>query len=149
LGETPRHVRPLVSQLRAYLSTDEAIAVVTHCWCVPQENDMRLLKLSLAIAAIAGAVGLTATAGAQSHNNHVERSQSRSNYDRDVLGIPNGRSYDNRSDRRGDRRYDRSDRRNDRGYSNSRGRDDRRRGYSNARNCKTVWRHNRRVRVCR
>jgi hypothetical protein len=110
---------------------------------------MRILKLSLAIAAIAGTLGMTAGAGAQSQNNRIERSQSRSNYNRDVLGIPNGQAYDNRSDRRGDRRYDRSDRRNDRGYQRSNRRDDRRRGYNSSRNCKTVWRNHRRVRVCR
>lgn len=110
---------------------------------------MRILKLSLALAAIAGTLGMTVSAGAQSQNNRIHLSQSRSDYNRDVLGIPNGRSYDNRSDRRGDRRYDRSDRRSDRSYDRSNRRDDRRRGYSNSRKCKTVWRNNRRVRSCR
>lgn len=83
---------------------------------------MRLLKLSAAIALMAGSFGLTATAEAQHYDRHhrVERS-------------------DHRDYRRDDRRYHRPNRHEVR----------RHRSWRNARHCRMEWRHHRRVRVCR
>ena len=113
---------------------------------------MRIFKISVAIAMIAGSLGLTTAASAQNHDNGV-RIQNAEDYRRHVLGDPSAgrdrdRRYD-RSDRRNDRGYNRSDRRNDRAYNRSGRRDWRRDGYRNSRSCKTVWRNQRRVRVCR
>jgi len=119
---------------------------------------MRIMKLSVAIALMAGSLGLTTAASAQ-RNDRIETSAE---YRRHVLGVPDGsRSYDrasrrdndrysNRPDRRSDDRgYNRSYRRDDRGYNQSNRRDWRRDGYRKPRSCKTVWRNQRRVRVCR
>ena len=111
-------------------------------------------KISVAVALMAGSLGLTTAASAQHNDHRRDRIETSADYRRDVLGIPGGgrdgdRRYD-RSDRRGDNRgYNRSDRRNVRGYNRSDRRDWRRDGYRNARSCKTVWRNHRRVRVCR
>lgn len=103
---------------------------------------MRILKLAAAIGLMAGTLGLTTAASAQHHGNRDVRIENRADYNRHVLGVADGR-------RDGDRRYNRSDRRHDRGYNRSHRRDWRRDGYRKSRNCKTVWRHHRRVRVCR
>ena len=115
---------------------------------------MRIFKLSVAIALMAGSLGLTTAASAQHNDHRRDRIETSADYRRDVLGIPGGgrdgdRRYNNSGRRGDDRGYNRSDRRNDRGYNRSDRRDWRRDGYRNSRSCKTVWRHHRRVRVCR
>jgi hypothetical protein len=112
---------------------------------------MRIFKLSMALALLAGGLGLTTTASAQRDDHRRDRIETSADYRRDVLGIPGGgdRQLD-RSDRRGnDRGYNRSNRRNDRATNRSDRRDWRRDGYRNSNSCKTVWRNQRRVRVCR
>jgi hypothetical protein len=110
---------------------------------------MRILtKLSFAIALAASSLGVTGAASAQSHDNRIN---SRAEYNRDVLGIPGGANPNyRRADRRDDRRDYRRDRRNDdrRSYRANRRGDDRR-GYNRGRDCRTVWRNQRRVRICR
>ncbi len=110
---------------------------------------MRLFKLAAAIGLMAGSLGLTTAAQAQHHGPRIE---NRADYNRHVLGIGapgDRRDRDwNRSDRRG-RDWNRSDRRSDRGYERSHRRDWRRDGYRGSRDCRTVWRNDRRVRVCR
>jgi len=106
-------------------------------------------KLAAAIGLMAGSLGLTTAAQAQHHGPRIE---NRADYNRHVLGIGapgDRRDRDwNRSDRRG-RDWNRSDRRSDRGYERSHRRDWRRDGYRGSRDCRTVWRNDRRVRVCR
>lgn len=89
---------------------------------------MRLLKISAAIALMAGSFGLTSAANAQHHDgrHRVERVEHRADYRRDRV-------------RRDDRRYHRPGRYDAR----------RRHAYRNARHCRTEWRHHRRIRVCR
>jgi hypothetical protein len=89
---------------------------------------MRILKLAAAIGLMAGGLGLTSAASAQHRDVRIE---NRADYNRHVLGRADGRSD-------GPRHYNRSDRRDQRGYN-----------HSNRRNCRTVWRHHRRERVCR
>jgi hypothetical protein len=109
---------------------------------------MRILKLAAAIGLMVGSLGLTTAASAQ-HNGDV-RIESQSDYNRHVLGRGDGSNINPRYDnRRDDRRYGRSARRDDRGYNRSDRRNWRRDGYRSSRACKTVWRHHRRVRVCR
>lgn len=116
---------------------------------------MRLFKLTAAIGLMVSGIGVATLATAQQSNVRI---QNQADYNRHVLGIPDGsnpnvrdnRRYD-RSDRRDnnnrdyDRRYNRSDRRdvrNDNRY-------DRRDQYHSNKKCKQVWRDNRRVRVCK
>jgi hypothetical protein len=105
---------------------------------------MRILKIAAAIGLMAGSLGLTTAATAQHHNN--VRIENQADYNRHVLGRGDGSNINPRYDnRRGDRRYNRSDRHDVRGYNRSNRRD----GYRSSRNCRTVWRNHRRVRVCR
>ena len=100
---------------------------------------MRIFKFIAAIGLMAGGLGLTTAAEAQHHGPRIE---NRADYNRHVLGVGGP------GDRRG-RDWNRGDRRNDRGYNRSHRRDWRRDGYRGGRNCRTVWRDHRRVRVCR
>lgn len=87
---------------------------------------MGILKFAAAIALMAGSIGLSTGASAQRHDDRrgrVERVEHRGDVRRDHV-------------RRDDRRYQRPHRR-----------DVRRRAYG--RNCKMVWRNQRRIRVCR
>ena len=79
---------------------------------------MRALKLAAAVGLITGSFGLTAIANADQPHNRDIRIENQADYNRHVLGIPDGRNPDwrnldnRRDDRRDrDRRYDRSDHR--------------------------------------
>ncbi len=89
---------------------------------------MRLLKISAAIALMAGSFGLTSAADAQRYDgrHRMERSEHRGDYRRDRV-------------RRDDRRYHRPSRHEAR----------RRNAWRSARHCRMEWRHHRRIRVCR
>jgi hypothetical protein len=104
-----------------------------------QEKPMRILKISAALALMAGSLGLTATADAHPYDgrhDRVERVAHRDDYRRDH------RRYDRpRYDRR---RYE------DRRRNQWRRHEARRHhAYRNPRRCWTEWRHHRRIRVCR
>jgi hypothetical protein len=90
---------------------------------------MRILKLSVALGLMAASLGLTTAASAQNHDDRRGRMEH--------------------VERRGEARRDNA-RRDDRRYQQPRRHETRRgHGYKQARHCRTVWRHHRRVRVCR
>ncbi|MGO4167248.1 hypothetical protein [Novosphingobium sp. PhB57] len=92
---------------------------------------MRIPKLSLAVALIAGSLGLASPASAQHHYDRHDRVEHHHDARRDHA-------------RRDDRRYRPAPRRHD-----VRRRHSYRHSYRHASHCRTVWRHHRRVRVCR
>lgn len=82
---------------------------------------MRMLKISAAVALMAGSLGLTTPATAQRYDNHRTRVE---HVEHRYEGRGNGHRYE-RSHRRDWRDHRRSSR------------------------CRTEWRHHHRVRVCR
>ncbi len=87
---------------------------------------MKLMSITMALAFVAGTVGLAGAANAQ--DNGGQRSEQGMRHD----GQGNDGQMRHDGGRGGDRHYQRNDRRH----------------WGHRRQCRTVWRHHRRIRQC-
>lgn len=98
---------------------------------------MKLTTITMALAFAAGTLGLSTAASAQDHRAPADQSMR---HDDQMRHSDMGRDRTTSVVRREVRHYERHDRR-DWGHS--------RRGWAHARrDCRTVWRHHRRIRQC-